>query len=84
MNPCFRSMSCLLTVAAFALCSTEATARNDGRQQHAGKTHEAKKTPEAKEARSHRSAAVEKRRHAKHAESKSKRSNATPIVCKVA
>src|SRR3954468_22378008 len=80
MNPCFRSMSCLLTVAAFALCSTEATARNDGRQQHAGKTHEAKKTPEAKEARSHRSAAVEKRRHAKHAgaERKSKRSKGEP------
>jgi soluble lytic murein transglycosylase len=80
MNPCFRSMSCLLTVAAFALCSTEATARNDGRQQHAGKTHEAKKTPEAKEARSHRSAAVEKRRHGKHAgaERKSKRSKGEP------
>lgn len=80
MNPCFRSMSCLITVAAFALCSSEATARTDAKQQHARKTHEAKKTPETKEARPQRSAAVEKRRHAKHAdaERKSRRSKDEP------
>ena len=80
MKPCFRSLSCLLAVTALALLSTEAAARTNATQPPGRKTHEAKKTPEAKEARPHRSAAVEKRRHAKHAgaERKSKRSKDEP------
>jgi len=80
MKPCFRSLSCLLAVTALALLSTEAAARTDATQPPGRKTHEAKKTPEAKEARPHGSAAVEKRRHAKHAgaERKSKRSKDEP------
>jgi soluble lytic murein transglycosylase len=65
MKPCFRSLSCLLAVTALALLSMEAAARTDATQPPVRKTHEAKKTPEVKEARPHRSAAVEKRRHAK-------------------
>jgi soluble lytic murein transglycosylase len=80
MKPCFRSLSCLLAVTALALLSTEAAARTDATQPPGRKTHEAKKTPEAKEARPHGNAAVEKRRHAKHAgaERKSKRSKDEP------
>jgi soluble lytic murein transglycosylase len=80
MKPCFRSLSCLLAVTALALLSTEAAARTDATQPAGRKTHEAKKTPEPKEARPQRSAAVEKRRHAKHAdaERKSKRSKDEP------
>ncbi len=90
MKPCFRSLSCFLAVTALALVSAEAAARTNatpsfGRKTHAAnKTPEAKtpdtKTPEAKQARPQRSAAVEKRRHAKHAgaEPKSKRSNEKP------
>jgi soluble lytic murein transglycosylase len=80
MKPCFRSLSRLLAVTALALLSTEAAARTDATQPPGRKTHEAKKTPEPKEARPQRSAAVEKRRHAKHAgaEPKSKRSKDEP------
>ncbi|SDP35658.1 lytic transglycosylase domain-containing protein [Afipia sp. GAS231] len=80
MKPCFRSLSCLFAVTALALLSTEAAARTDATQPPGRKTHEAKKTPEPKEARPQRSAAVEKRRHAKHAdaERKSKRSKDEP------
>jgi len=80
MKPCFRSLSCLVTAAAFALLSPEAMARTDAKQPPARKTHEAKKPSEAKEARPQRSAAVEKRRRAKHAgaEPKSKRSKDEP------
>ena len=80
MKPCFRSLSCLLAVTALALLSTEAAARTDATQPPGRKTHEAKKTPEAKQARPQRSAAVEKRRHAKHAdaERKSRRSKDEP------
>jgi soluble lytic murein transglycosylase len=67
MKLCFRSLSCLLAVAALALLSTEATARTDATHPPGRKTHEAKKTSEAKPARPQRSAAVEKRRPAKHA-----------------
>jgi len=70
MNRCFRSLSCLLAVAAVAFVSTEATARTNPKQQQARKTHQ------AKEARPHRSAAVGKHRHARQADAqqKSKRS----------
>ena len=34
MKPCFRSLSCLLTVTALALLSTEAAARTDAKQPH--------------------------------------------------
>ena len=80
MKPCFRSLSCLLAVSALALLSAEAVARTDATQTPGSKTHAANKTPQAKQPRPQRSAAVEKRRHAKHAraESKSKRSNDKP------
>ena len=84
MKPCFRSLSCLLAVTALALLSTEAAARTDAKQPPGRKTHEANKTPAAKEARPQRSAAVEKRRRAKHADAepksnpKSKRSKDEP------
>jgi soluble lytic murein transglycosylase len=68
MKPCFRSLSCLVTVAAFALFSPEAMARPDAKQPHARKTPETKKTHDAKEARPHRTAAAAKRRDAKHAD----------------
>src|SRR4051794_29099195 len=75
MKPCIRSLSCLIAVTALALLSTAAVARTNAKQPPAGKTHGAKKTaeaktPKAKEARPQRSAAVEKRRPAKHAELK--------------
>src|SRR5438876_9884802 len=69
MNRCFRSLSCVLTFAALALFSTEATART--KPKPTGKTHEAK-THAPKEARPHRNAAAEKRRHAKHADAQRK------------
>ena len=85
MNRCLRSLSCLLTVTALALCATNATARTNPKQQHAKKTPE-KKTPEkkphaAKESRPHRNAAVEKRRHVKQADAKkkSKQAKDTPV-----
>jgi soluble lytic murein transglycosylase len=80
MKPCFRSLSCFLAVTALALLSTEVAARTDATQPAGRKTHEAKKRPEAKEVRPQRSAAVEKRRHAKHAdaERKSRRSKDEP------
>jgi len=82
MNRCFRSLSCVLTLAALVLFSTEASARTNPKPKPAGKTHEAK-TPQvktrdakpvhaAKDARPQRSAAVGKRPHAKHADAKRK------------
>lgn len=86
MKPCFRSLSCLLAVTALALLSTAAAARTNatpppGKKTHAtDKTPQAGKTPDARQARPQRVAAVERRRHAKHAdaESKSKRSKDEP------
>ncbi|SHM49882.1 transglycosylase SLT domain-containing protein [Bradyrhizobium lablabi] len=80
MKPCFHSLSCLVTVAAFALFSPEAMARADAKQPHARKTLETKKTHDAKEARPHRTAAAAKRRNAKHAdrENGSKRTKDEP------
>jgi soluble lytic murein transglycosylase len=66
MNRCLRSLSFLLALTALAVFSTEAIARGSHKQPQAKKTHE------AKGARPHRSAAVEKRRHAKQAEHKPK------------
>src|SRR6202022_1138575 len=79
MNRCLRSLSFLLAVTAFAVFSTEAIARPGHKPQQPKKTQEAK-TRGAKEARPHRAAAVEKRRHAKHADAgrKSKPSKDTP------
>jgi soluble lytic murein transglycosylase len=83
MNRCLRSLSCVLTLTALALFSTEAAARTNPKQQHAKKTHE------AKEARSHRHAAVGKRRHVRHADAHRKstpskdtppRNEATPLA----
>lgn len=86
MKPRFRSLSCLLAVTTLALLSTAAAARNVATPSPARKTHEANKTPQAskapetRQARPQRSAAVEKRRPARHAraESKSKKSNDKP------
>jgi soluble lytic murein transglycosylase len=74
MNRCLRSLPCFLTFAVLAVFSTDATARPSHKQQHARKTHE------AKEARPHRTAALGKRRHEKHADAqrKSKRSKDAP------
>ena len=71
MNRCLRSLSFLLALTALAVFSTEAIARSSHKQPQAKKTHE------AKGARPHRAAAVEKRRHAKHAERKAKPSKDT-------
>ncbi|MBI5263195.1 MAG: transglycosylase SLT domain-containing protein [Bradyrhizobium sp.] len=60
MNQCLRSLTCF--VAALALLSSEATAKAGHKQSQAKKTHE------AKEARHHRSAALGKGRHPKHAD----------------
>ncbi len=65
MNRCLRSLSFLLTLTALAVFSTEAIARGH-------KQPQPKKTHEAKGARPHRAAAVEKKRHAKHADFKRK------------
>jgi soluble lytic murein transglycosylase len=72
MKPCFRSLSCLLAVTALALLSTEAAARTGATQPPGSKTHAANKTSAAKQALPQRSAAVEKRRHAKHADAERK------------
>jgi soluble lytic murein transglycosylase len=64
MNRCLRSLSCVLTLSALALFSTETMARTNAKPKPAGKTHEAKA---AKEARPHRAAAAGKQRHARHA-----------------
>ena len=90
MNRCLRSLSCLLTVIALALCATNAAARTNPKQQHVKKTPEKKthdnKLHAAKEARPHRNAAVEKRRHAKHADAKkkSKRAKDAPVAKEIA
>ncbi len=67
MNQCMRSLSCFLTFAALAVFSTDAAARG----------HHAKKPHEAREARPHRSAALGRHRHERHAD-KSKRSKDEP------
>jgi soluble lytic murein transglycosylase len=79
MNRCLRSLSCVLTLSALALFSTEATARTNPKQQNPKQQH-ARKTYEAKEARPHRHVAVGKRRHTKLADAhrKSKPSKDTP------
>jgi soluble lytic murein transglycosylase len=80
MNQCLRSLSCFLAVTGLALFSTDATARA-GHKPHAQKAHEAaKKSRVVKEARPHRSAASEKKRHAKHASAprKTKQSKPSP------
>jgi soluble lytic murein transglycosylase len=80
MNQCLRSLSCFLAVTGLALFSTDATARTSHKPQ-AQKAHQAtKKSPVAKEARSHRSVASGKHRHAKHASAqrKAKPSKASP------
>jgi hypothetical protein len=78
MNQCLRSLSCFFTVG-LALFSTDATARASHKP-HAHKAHEATKKSQVKDARPHRSAASEKRRHAKHASAqrKPKPSEASP------
>jgi soluble lytic murein transglycosylase len=77
MNRCLRSLSCLLTLSALALFAlalfaTDATAKTNPKQQAPNKTLAAKKSHDAKKwALPHRNA-VEKRRHAKHADAKRK------------
>jgi soluble lytic murein transglycosylase len=76
MNQHLRPLSCLVTLAALALCSTDAAARASHKPQHAKKSHESSGT------RHHRSAAVGKGRHGKHAAEQSKtkqpRQDSTP------
>jgi soluble lytic murein transglycosylase len=77
MNRCLRSLSCVLTLSALALFSTEAAARTNAKPKTAGKTHEAKTTGAkpthaAKEARPHRSAAAGKHRPTRHADARRK------------
>jgi soluble lytic murein transglycosylase len=66
MNQHWRPLSCLLTLAALTLCSTDAPARASHKPQHAKKPHE------ASGARHHRSAALRKGSHGKHAAEQSK------------
>src|SRR5438874_400756 len=80
MNRCLRSLSCFFTLAGLALFSTDATARASHKP-HTQKAHEAtKKSHAGKDARPHRSAALGKNRHTKHAsaQSKAKRPEASP------
>jgi soluble lytic murein transglycosylase len=60
MNQRLRPLSCFLTLAVFAVCSTDAVARAGHKHQHGKKSHE------ASGARHHRHAALKKARHAKH------------------
>jgi len=60
MNPHLRPLSCLLTLAALALCSTDAAARASHKAHHDKRSHE------ATGARHHNSAGLKKDRHAKH------------------
>lgn len=69
MNLRFRSLSCVLTLSALALFSTDALARP---KPQAAKPQQAKPAPEAKQAKPLRSAAVAKRHHTKHADAKRK------------
>ena len=79
MNRCLRSLSCLFTLAGLALFSTDATARASHKPP-SQKPHEAtKKSHVGKEARSDRSSALGKRRHAKHTtQRKAKQPEAPP------
>jgi soluble lytic murein transglycosylase len=80
MNQRLRSLSCVLAITGLALFSTNATARTSHKP-HAQKALQAtKKSPVANEARSHRSAASGRKRHAKHASAqrKPKPSKASP------
>jgi soluble lytic murein transglycosylase len=60
MNQRSRPLSCFLTLAVLAVCSTDAVARSSHKHQHGKKSHE------ASGARHHRHAALKKARHAKH------------------
>jgi soluble lytic murein transglycosylase len=75
MNQRLRSLSCFLTLALLALCSTNAVARASHKPQQAKKPHEATAT------RHHRNAALKKAKHANKVEaarSKSTRSGDLP------
>ena len=75
MNQRLHPLSCLLTLAVLALCSTDAAARASHKPQHAKKPHEASAT------RHHRNAALKKAGHANKgvaAQSKSTRSGDVP------
>ncbi|MGA7994153.1 MAG: transglycosylase SLT domain-containing protein [Bradyrhizobium sp.] len=75
MNQRLRPLSCFLTLAALAVCSADALARDSHKSQHARKPHEAAGL------RHHRSAALKKAAHAKHvaaAQRKSTRSSDVP------
>jgi soluble lytic murein transglycosylase len=78
MNRHLRPLSCLLTMAALALCSPDAAARASHKPQHAKKSHEASGT------RQHRNAAVRKGGRGKHAAEQSKtkqpREDSTPVA----
>lgn len=71
MNQHLRPLSCLLTLAVLAVCSTDAAARSSHKPPHARKSHEAAGV------RHHRTAALKKGRHDRHAaaERKKKRSD---------
>src|ERR1700732_4688245 len=60
MNQRLRPLSCFLTLAVLAVCSTDAVARGSHKHQHGKKSHEASGV------RYHRHAALKKARHAKH------------------
>jgi soluble lytic murein transglycosylase len=82
-----RPLSCLLTLAALALCSTDAVARASHKADHGKKSHEAKshgaKSHEAEGAHHRKSAAVKKDKHAKHArdeQRKTSRSSEVPVA----
>jgi soluble lytic murein transglycosylase len=72
MNQRLAPLSCFLTLAVLAVCSTDAVARSSH------KHHQARKSHEATGGRHHRAAALKKAKHAKHAaaaERKSTRSS---------
>src|ERR1700726_338108 len=75
MNQRLRPLSCFLTLAVLAVCSTDAVARASDKPQQAKKPHEATGV------RHHRNAALKKAGYAKHvaaAQRKSTRSSDVP------
>jgi soluble lytic murein transglycosylase len=76
MNERLRPLSCFLTLAVLAVCSTDAVARASHKPQQARKPHETSGV------RHHRNAALKEARHARHvsaAQHKSTRSSDVPL-----
>ena len=74
MNLRQRPLSCLLSLAALVLCSTDVAARASHKAHHDKKPHE------AATARHHKSAALKKERHAKHVRAERRKTTSSSDV----